>query len=228
MKRMFTAFMTVLLFICIPITVSAAEMKTADTVGQSVTISVKAVFKENTDPNIYKNNVSGGSSSVTTKNGITVTITGGAEAFEPGVRLVVREITAEEKDVRDWFSGVLNETGTDILPFDIYFEKDGQRIPLNSKLQITITLPDGYAAPLVCHVTTDGKATVLPSNVKDGKIRFEIEHTSYYAIADKIRNSGDSPQTGDNTNLLLYISLMVFSAGILLFMLGRCRNKSEI
>lgn len=48
MKRMFAAFMTVLLFICIPITVSAAGIKTADTVDQSVAISVKAIYKENT------------------------------------------------------------------------------------------------------------------------------------------------------------------------------------
>ncbi|MDD4414365.1 MAG: hypothetical protein PHR14_07455 [Oscillospiraceae bacterium] len=51
-----------------------------------------------------------------------------------------------ETNAYGWFSGVLKETGTNILPFDIYFEKDGQRISFNSKIQITITLPDGYEA----------------------------------------------------------------------------------
>ena len=122
---------------------------------------------------------------------------------------------------------MLKETGTDILPFDIYFEKDGQRIPLNSKIQITITLPDGYQSPLVCYVTTDGKATVLPSNVKDGKISFETEHTSYYVLADKIKEPGDSPQTGDSTNLLLYVTIMVFSACILMYMTSRYQRQKR-
>ncbi len=228
MKRIFVAFIAVLLFICIPITVSAGT-KTAYAVDQPVAISVKAVFKGNTDPNIYKNDVIHGSSSVITENGITVIITGSAEAFEPGVRLVVREITAEEKDARDWFSGVLNGTGTDILPFDIYFEKDGQRIPLNSKVQITITLPDGYEAPFVCYVTTGGKVEALASNVKDDKISFETDHTGYYVLTDKIKDSGGIPQTGDNINLLLYILLMSFTVCLLLFTTRRYKKvKSKI
>ena len=227
MKRMFTAFIVILLFVCILVTASAAGTKTADEAGQSFSLSVKAVFKESGDLNIYKNNVSGGSSSITTRNGTIVTVTGNKETFEPGVRLVVREITAEETEAYGWFTGVLKETGTDILPFDIYFEKDGQRIPLNSKIQITITLPDSYTSPLVCYVTTDGKVEVLPSSIKDGKISFETNYTSYYVLADKIKNPSDIPQTGDNTNLLLYISLTLFSVCILIFMTRRYKKQSK-
>ena len=212
-----TALMAVLLLVCIPVKSSAAETKTIDGSGRSLSISVKAVFKENSDPNVYKNNVSGGSSSITTRNGITVTVTGGQDAFKPGVRLVVREITAEEKDAYDWFSGVMKDTGASILPFDIYFEKDGQRIPLNVHLQIAITLPDGYTAPLVCYVGTDGNADILSSSVKGGKILFETDYTGYFVVADKIQHP-DIPRAGDHTNRLLYSLWLAYAAGFLMFM----------
>jgi hypothetical protein len=224
---MFTALIVVILFVCIPVTALAMETKTIEESGQSLPIRVKAVFIESSDPNMYKNNVSSGTSSVTTRNGITVTITGDKEAIEPDVRLVVREITAEEAEPYDWFSGVLKDTGTGIVPFDIYFEKDGQKIPLNFKIKITIVLPDGYAAPFVCYVTTDGKVEILPSSVKNGRITFETDHTSYFVLADEIKDPGDAPKMGDNMKSLLYISLMILSVGILLFMMGRYKKKSK-
>ena len=146
---MLPAFIAVLLFVCIPMTLFAEEMNMIDDTGKSVTISVKAVFAEHNDPNVYKDIIINGSASITTRNGISVTVTCGAEAFEPGTRLAVHEITAEEKEAYDWFSHVMEGTGTDILPFDISFEKNGQSIPLNSKIQIDITLPGGYTAPVV-------------------------------------------------------------------------------
>lgn len=213
MKRMFTALIVVLLFGCIQ-TTSASKAKTIDKMGQSFSISVKAVFKESGYSNVYKSNTSGDYSSITTRNGITVAVTS-AEEFESDIRLVVREISKEETEAYDWFSSVMKEVGTDILPFDIYFEKDGQRITLNSKIQIIITLPDGYMSPFICYVTTDSKVKALQSNIKDGKISFEAEHHCYYVLADKIK--GISPQTGDNVDLLLYIALVVFTASILMY-----------
>lgn len=186
-----------------------------DDTGKSVTISVKAVFAEHNDPNVYKDIIINGSASITTRNGISVTVTCGAEAFEPGTRLAVHEITAEEKEAYDWFSHVMEGTGTDILPFDISFEKNGQSIPLNSKIQIDITLPGGYTAPVVCYITTDGRVQVLSSIIKDGKISFETDHTSYYAVADGIKDPGDSSQKGDYTNLLVY-GLLSLSATVIL------------
>ncbi|NLN81035.1 MAG: sortase B protein-sorting domain-containing protein [Clostridiales bacterium] len=87
-------------------------------------------------------------------------------------------------------------------------------MPLNSRIRITITLPDDYTSHVICCVTTDGKVKILRSTVTGGKISFETEHTSYYVLAEKIKCG--FPQTGDNANLLLYIALMVFSTGIIL------------
>jgi hypothetical protein len=213
MKRMLAVSIATLLLACIQVA-SVSKADTIDELGQPFPISVKTVYKDANNPNVYKNNVSGNYGSITTKSGIKVTVTTSTGTFESG-RLVVREITAEETEAHGWFSNVLKEMGTRILPYDIYFEKNGQRIPLNSKIQITITLPDNYTSPLICHVTTDGKVEVLQSNVTDGRISFETKHTGYYVLAEKIKDSDGNPQTGDNTNLLLYIVLMALSAGIL-------------
>ncbi len=218
MKRILAGLMFVVLLVWIPVTASAAENETIDEADRPCSISVKAVYIGSDDQNVYYNNISGGTSSVITRNGIAVIVTGGEEAFELGTKLVVREITAEETEAYGWFSGVLKETGTDIMPFDIYFEMDGQKIPLNSKIKITVNLPDGYTTPVICYVTTDGRVEVIQSDVRDGKISFETDHMSYYVLADKIK---DSPQTGDNTNILFYITMMAIFAGLFIFMTGR-------
>lgn len=85
-------------------------------------------------------------------------------------------------------------------------------------IQITITLSDGYTYPVICYVTTDGEVKILQSVVKDGKITFETDHTSYYVLVNQIKDTDDLPKTGDNTNLLLYIALTAFCASILMYM----------
>ncbi len=217
MKYMFTIFIAFLLLACIPFNVLAAG-------AQSVYINIKAGYIEKNDSNIYKSNVSDGVSSITTINKTTITVIGNKDAFELGVKLVVREITTEETEAFGWFTGVLKGIGNGIMPFDIYFEKGGQRIPLNLKLHITITLSDSYISPLVCYVATDGKVEVIPSSVTDGKISFETNHTGYYAIADRIKDTGGIPQTGDNTNLYPYVSLLLFSVYLLIFQARRYRK----
>ncbi|MGB4465661.1 MAG: hypothetical protein WBI55_06005, partial [Eubacteriales bacterium] len=71
---------------------------------------------------------------VTTGDGITIAVTAGAETLPSYTRLVVRVIPKEDTEAYNWFSEVLKETGSNILPLDIYFEKDGQIIPINKKM----------------------------------------------------------------------------------------------
>jgi hypothetical protein len=212
-KRVLAAFAVILTLAFIQVTSVSAG--TIGELGKPFPIDVKAV--EIIGSNVYKNNVDGDSASVTTKNVTTVSVMAVEGKFEPGLRLVIREITAEETEPYGWFCSVMEGIGTDILPFDIYFEKDGQRIPLNIKVRITITLPDGYSSPIVCYVTTDGKVEILQSSAAYGKISFKTEHTSYYVIANNIKAPDDFPKTGDNADLVLYIVLMAFSASILIY-----------
>jgi len=221
MKRMFVSFVVVLLFANFFVTATASETKTAEKVDQPFTISVSAIYKDN-DPNIYKVNISGDSSHITTRNGTKVTVIGTNEPFS-GIRLVVREITSEETEAYNWFSGVLKGIGTDILPFEIYFEKDGRKIPLRNKIEVSINLPDSYTFPIACNVTSDGKVELLLSSV-EGKISFETDNTSYYVLANKIKKTGDNPQTGDNTNLIHYIPFIWLSLCLFIITARRYRR----
>ena len=194
------------------------QKKTIENVGESLSISVKATYQYNGDPNLYKSTQSSSSLSVTTGDGITIAVTAGVESLPSNIRLVVRVIPKEETEAYNWFSEVLKEIGSNILPLDIYFEKDGQIIPINTKIRITITLPDGYTSPIICYVTTEGKVEVLHSTVNNGKISFETNHTSYYVLADKVKNPVHKPpQTGDNVKSLIFITLMMLLVISLLY-----------
>ena len=64
--------------------------------------------------------------------------------------------------------------------------------------------------------------------MQDGKITFETNHTSDYMVANNIKDPGDIPQTGNNTNLLLYGILMVFAAGILMIMTVSYKKLNKV
>lgn len=204
---------------------AAAESATVDQPGGSATIDVKAVYRETADEYVYKEEVSGGEVSVTTDEGITVTVSGDEDVLEDGLKLTLRVIPEEDAEAYGWFSEVLEDVGDKILPLDIYFEKDGQRVEINGKVTITIDLPEGYENPVVCYVSSDGKVEVLKSTVKDGKITFEVDHFSFYALVDKGKK-GDGAKTGEDVMpIFLASSLALFSFYILLSLLEKRQGK---
>jgi|LSQX01.1.fsa_nt_gb hypothetical protein len=199
MKRIVAVLAVTLLFVCMQVT-ALAESRTINQTGESVSIDVKGIYVPSSDPAEYKEEVRDGSSSVTTESGITVSISADEQTFESGVNLVVREISEEETEAYSWFSDVLKEVGSKILPLDIYFEKDGQKVQVNSKVRVTITLPQGYNNPIICYVSSDGKVEVVPSTVENGKITFEVDHFSYYVLAESEESGGEPTGTGTTTS----------------------------
>lgn len=197
-KRIIAAMISVALVGCIQL-MAAAETGKIETPGQSVSIEVKAVYVESSETGVYKGEVKEGSSSIKTENGVNVAVSGDKETFDDGVMLVVKEITEEETGAFSWFSEVLKEVGTNILPLDIYFEKNGQKVQVNSRVRVTITLPEGYINPVVCYVSTDGQVEILQCTVEDGKITFEVEHFSYYVLADRKDAGGTTEPTTSTT-----------------------------
>ncbi len=73
-----------------------------------------------TDPNMYIADSGNGSYSITTENGITVTVTP-ENPLPDGIRLVVYVVPVTEAEAYKWFSDCTKDIGENILPFDIYF-----------------------------------------------------------------------------------------------------------
>ena len=118
--------------------------------------------------------------------------------------------------------------------YDVKLLKNGVAIQPDGKVKITLKLTDEMKAMTdlqVVYIDDDGKVTIIPSEVKDGKIIFVTDHFSYYGVIGKVKTAteepgNDIPQTGDNSNMLWWFSLMLLSGGTVLFIGKRRKQKS--
>ncbi|MEG0457220.1 MAG: LPXTG cell wall anchor domain-containing protein, partial [Oscillospiraceae bacterium] len=89
----------------------------------------------------------------------------------------------------------------------------------DEKIKITITVPKDFTSPAVYYVADDGKIEKLASTTKNDDISFITDHNSFYAVVDE---KSDIPQTGDNSTIILYELIILFSfSGILTLIIMR-------
>ena len=70
--------------------------------------------------------------------------------------------------------------------------------------------------PVVYSLKSDGSMELLSADVKNGTITFTTDGSPYYVLGEKDSgstpsNPGDSPQTGDNSHMALWIALLAAS-----------------
>ena len=70
----------------------------------------------------------------------------------------------------------------------------------------------------VVYIGEDGKLTIVETEYKDGYLVFDAEHFSEYLVAKTFEVSNpvnnDVPETGDTSNLMLYVVLAMIAAGM--------------
>ena len=168
-----------------------------------------------------------------------------AEKIE-GLALMVEELdeAVEEKAV----SLVVDNLGVEenhVYILDIYFEDaNGERSQVNATMTVTVPILEGWdpANVSVYYVNPDtGEMTDMKALVSaDGKTAtFTTDHFSYYALVQKTASETVStpmettttgttttPQTGDNSNIGLWIALLAVSCGELaaLLLVSKKRN----
>lgn len=75
----------------------------------------------------------------------------------------------------------------------------------------------------IVYIAYDGSMLRIPTKDVDGALVFEIEHFSEYAVVKRadvanVPLAGDTPKTGDATNMLQWLALMaVAGAGAVVF-----------
>ena len=178
-----------------------------------------------------------GSATVTLEDGTKITVTG---ITEDGLWLVVRPIT--DAELMAWFEQCLAPYGTNLYPMDIYFvDSRGVRTEITGTITVIVETLKDYTEPIVCYVAPDGAVTVMESSVNGTEITFRTNHNSYYVLAEKISDTantqpgtsngtnGQSPQTGDTSNLWLWGAVMLLGCcglvGCILF--GRKKKQDE-
>ena len=165
---------------------------------------------------------------------VFVSVTG---APSTAVTLVVVPIPESEKEAQKWFVECLEDIGTPLAVYDIYFLTDeGNRINANGAI-VTIDFPSYEGELIVCSVSTDETTKTLSSTIEDGKITFTTDSGNYYVLAEKkaagTTNSGTtpddpvSPPTGDDTMIWPWILVAIVALILIFFLLIWKRRKKD-
>ena len=157
--------------------------------------------------------------------------------FEEGVKLIVKSVISGT-DYENALT-VLSEIGRKFKLYEIYFEDaDGNKIQPNGTVTVSYPIPAEYnAANMVLYRINDDKSkTLIKGSAADNYYTVIVRSFSTYALVekdnqntedvnngqDKNNSTSDSPQTegkaaetGDSSNIMLWLLLVSVSGGIL-------------
>lgn len=128
-------------------------------------------------------------------------------------------------DALSWIKGCAD--GDTKAAYDIHFEDVlGNRINADG-VNVSIT---AYGANLtVSSVNTSGADKSLSSTTAGGSVSFTTDGSHYYVISENVGAEQppipDTPQTGDNSMIKLWVITAILSAVMILFLASRKRRN---
>lgn len=205
MKRTLAFLLTVVLTLFCSVTAFAVE-------PDDETIDVYAKYVNNTEWNVVPVDA-GGNGSTTLSDGTQITVSG---ASEPSWQLVIDPIT--EKDALDWIGGILNGKAKDLSPMHIYFIDGYGNTKTADSVTVTVKLPEKLTDPVAYSLSSEGTASGMTVSMENGSLTFTTDGSPYYVLGEKVSGEtsfpsepGNSPQTGDNNHMALWIALLAVS-----------------
>uniref|UniRef100_UPI004055F8D4 type I pullulanase n=1 Tax=Agathobacter sp. TaxID=2021311 RepID=UPI004055F8D4 len=95
---------------------------------------------------------------------------------------------------------------------DLSLVKDGAEVRPDGTITVTLKLPAELVGKKlgIIYIAENGKITEMPSTVKGSYIAFTTDHFSNYAIYSY--ETASSPKTGDNSNAVTWMLIMMFGA----------------
>lgn len=143
------------------------------------------------------------------------------QAGETAVTIVVKEV--EDSTLTDQQKAALEEQEVHIiLNLEAYAgetkitEFGGGKVTVS----VPFELPEGKAGTdyYVAYVADDGTVTAMSTTYANGVLSFETTHFSSYVVLENVATNpgtGDIPQTGDSSAIMLFAVLMAVSAACL-------------
>ena len=213
MKRIMTWLLTMIVILSASVTAFAAE-------PDDETIDVYAKYVNHTEWNIVPVDASG-NGSTTLSDGTQINV---SSAILSGWQLAIDPIT--EKEAVDWIGGVLDGKAKDLSPLHIYFINASGNIKAADGVTVTIKLPKKLTDPAAYSLTGEGNASGLTVSLEDGSLTFTTDGSPYYVLGEKVSggtpstdettsDTGDSPQTGDSSNMWLWVALTLVAVAVL-------------
>ena len=210
MKRIMTWLLTMIVILSASVTAFAAEQD--DETQQTSNVDVYAKYVNNTEWNVVPVDASG-NGSTTLSDGTQITVSG---ATQSGWQLAIDPIT--EKEAVDWIGGVLDGKAKDLSPLHIYFINASGNIKAADGVTVTIKLPKKLTDPAAYSLTGEGNASGLTVSMEDGSLTFTTDGSPYYVLGEKVSGEtsspsepSNSPQTGDNSHMALWMVLLAVS-----------------
>lgn len=173
MRKLSAILLAAMLILSLNITAFAAENPTEIDVYAKVIRDVEGEYAEE---------IKDGEAEVETDDGTIVSVT---DVPEGAVTLMVVPVPATETAAWEWIAACMEETGTPIHTFDIYFvDQNGNRINANGAV-VTINCPHCSGTPLVCSLATSGAVRVLSDSAQGATVTFTADGSHYYVMAEK-------------------------------------------
>ena len=116
----------------------------------------------------------------------------------------------------------LDGKAKNLLPLHIYFIDASGNIKTADSVTVTVKLRSKLTDPAAYSLTSEGKTAGLTVTAKDGSLTFTTDGSPYYVLGEKDNGStppagetpsdpGNSPQTGENSHMALWIALSAAS-----------------
>ncbi len=209
MKVIASIFLSILLLLSCTVTSFAQEY---DSVNNSAEINVSAKYSYYTNDNIYTAEDNNGLYSLELGNGLKVYVN---SPNQKSAILVVHLINENDTEAYKWFIDNLDSESGKIFPFDIYFrDVSGNRIELDKSAEIKITFAETSKKYKAVTLSSNGKLDDLKFTLNNNNITFKAVPHNYYIVIENVIDSDigtTSPPTGDNSNIKLYVCLLIVS-----------------
>lgn len=152
-------------------------------------------------------------------------------AIEAGTVLVVADVVAEKLGTAA--KEKLGDMKYTVM--DITLMKNGVAVQPKGKVTVSIDLPEGFNGSKckVYHIANDGTFTDMKATFANGKLSFDTDHFSQYAIVEGTVDSSasgangtqtSSPKTGDVSDMMMWTMIML-ACGATIVMLRREKKK---
>ena len=191
--------LAILLTLCMLMSLSVTAMGTSaeDFFAQNGTTNIDLTLQLHgiPAPGVYRSDVSNGTATVNTDDGITVTVKG---APDTAVRLNVVPLPADLTEAMDWVEESIGGIAYPMHTFDIYFEDAmGARINLQD-VEVTASCSHCADANVLIALTAGGRTAIM------GEVgeAFTAGGSHYYVLSKIVGK--DEPWPGDGQTIPVY------------------------
>lgn len=207
MKKIISIIAAALLVLMTCVPAFAAE--TVNKVPGNADISVYAKYVDNTDFTTISTDENG-NGRITLPDGTEIIVNGAEKAT---CIIVVEEVT--DREVLDWAKNQLGDKADGAKIYYVYLLNENGLFQPATGITVTIKPKDSTADSV--YALGDSKTTKLQCKAENGAVTLTTDGSVFYALCrDAQAIPGDkAPQTGGTSNLVLWITLLLITGGVI-------------